>query len=125
MHATAILCAFLAAAPFWESKTPREWTTAELTEMLNRSPWAQPATASGFSSAPVQTYLSTAAPMQDAEGELLRRRAIAGRAPEPSETEEFREFIEKQRAESIVLTVKFTDANALADAKELKRMEEE
>jgi hypothetical protein len=125
MHATAILCALLAAAPFWEAKTAREWTPAELTEMLNRSPWAQPATASGFSMAPVQTYLSTAAPMREAEAELLRRRAIARRAPEPAETEEFRQFIEQQRGESIVLTVKFTDTNALADAQELKRMEEE
>jgi hypothetical protein len=125
MPVTLILCALLAAAPFWETKAPREWTAAELTDMLNRSPWAQPAIGSGFPAAGVQTYLSTAEPMRQAEAELLRRRAIAGRAPEPSETEEFRHFIEQQHSESIVLTVRFTDSNALADAKELKRMEEE
>ncbi len=29
-----------AAAPFWDTKDPKDWTDAERTELLTRSPWA-------------------------------------------------------------------------------------
>lgn len=109
----------LLAPPFWEAKAPREWTDHELSDMLNRSPWARAATAEGIlPAAGVQTYLASALPMQQAEAEAIRR----GRMPED---EEFREFLKQQKGEAIVLTVGFPDPNQLADGKEEKRMEEE
>jgi len=125
MHAVVILCALL-AAPFWESKAPRDWTDAELSEMLNSSPWAQAATAEGIIRQPgIQTYLSSALPMQEAEAERVRRLKIRNRSYEPPDTGEYLEFLKRQRDESIVLTISFPDLNQLADAVEAKRMEEE
>jgi len=66
MHLLVLLWALL-AAPFWESKPPRQWTDRELIEMLSNSPWARAATAGGIVRAPgVQTYLASALPMQEA-----------------------------------------------------------
>jgi hypothetical protein len=125
MHAIILLCALL-AAPFWETKGPRDWTDAELTQMLNSSPWAQAATAEGIvRQAGVQTYLSSSLPMQEAEAELTRRRMIRNRAYERPDTAEYLEFLKQQKDESIVLTISFPDPNQLADAAEAKRMEEE
>jgi len=119
MHALVLLCALL-AAPFWESKAPADWTADELAEILHRSPWARVATAEGFQrEAGVQTLLSSALPMQLAEAESLRRRAM------PVDADEFRQYLAQEREKSIILTVNFPDPNQLADGKEAKRMEEE
>src|SRR5436305_12942274 len=32
-----------AAAPFWDAKDPKDWTDAECTELLTKSPWARAA----------------------------------------------------------------------------------
>lgn len=126
MHSTVVIGALLLAGPFWETKAPRDWTDRELSGMLNNSPWAQAATAEGAIRVPgVQTYLSSALPMQEAEAELTRRRQIRNRPAEPLETDEYREFLKEHKGESIVLTVFFPDPNQLADGKEAKRMEEE
>jgi len=121
MHLLVLLWALL-AAPFWEAKTPRDWTDRELIEMLSNSPWARPATAEGIVRLPgVQTYLASALPMQEAEAEAIRR----GRMILSPESEDFRQFLKKRTGESIVLTVAFPDPDELADGKEAKRMEEE
>ncbi len=121
MHLLVLLWALL-AAPFWESKPPRQWTDRELIEMLSNSPWARAATAEGIVRAPgVQTYLASALPMQEAEAEAIRR----GRMTLSPESEDFGEFLKKRRGESIVLTVAFPNPDKLADDREAKRMEEE
>ena len=121
MHLLVLLWALL-AAPFWESKAPREWTDRELIEMLSNSPWARAATAEGIVRAPgVQTYLASALPMQEAEAEAIRR----GRMILSPESEDFRQFLKKRTGESIVLTVAFPNPDKLADDREAKRMEEE
>ena len=40
MHALLPLLFFL-AQPFWEAKTPDQWTALEVAELLHDSPWAQ------------------------------------------------------------------------------------
>src|SRR5258708_18388174 len=90
--------------------------------MLTDSPWARPATAEGIVRVPgVQTYLASALPMQEAEAEAIRR----GRMTLSPESEDFREFLKKQKGESIVLTVAFPDPDRLADGKEARLMQEE
>jgi hypothetical protein len=125
-HAT-LLCALLAAPPpFWESKSPHDWTDLEISSLLHDSPWARAALAQGIVHQPgVQTYLSSALPMQEAEAQVKRRRQIRNRPAAPVETDEYLEFVKQHKAESIVLTVFFPDPVQLADAKEAKRMEEE
>src|SRR6266581_5395402 len=118
MHLLVLLWALL-AAPFWESKAPRDWTDRELLGMLSNSPWARPATAEGAVRLPdVSTYLASALPMQEAEAEAIRR----GRITLSPESEDFREFLRKQKGESIVLTVAYPDPDKLADGREATRM---
>ena len=119
-----LLCALL-APPFWEAKAPRDWTDAEIARLLSDSPWARAAIAQGIvSSLGIQTYLSSALPVQEAEAEVKRRRQIRNR-PGPVETDEYLEFLKQQQGESIVLTVSFPDPMQLANTAEVKRMEEE
>jgi hypothetical protein len=66
-----LLLAMLWAAPFWESKTPREWSDEDLLEMFTNSPWAQ---MTQFGNAGrIGVYLATAKPMREAEEEAIRR----------------------------------------------------
>jgi hypothetical protein len=119
-----LLCALL-AAPFWEAKAPRDWTDAEIARLLSDSPWARAAIAQAIvGSAGIQTYLSSALPVQEAEAEVKRRRQIRNR-PGPVETDEYLEFLKEQHGDSIVLTVGFPDPTQLANTAEVKRMEEE
>ena len=127
MITSILFCALLAApAPFWESKAPHDWTDLEIAGLLNDSPWARAALAQGIVGQPgIQTYLSSALPMQEAEAEFRRRRQIRNRPPGPAETGDYLEFLKQHPGESIVLTVFFPDSTLLAGAKEAKRMEEE
>jgi hypothetical protein len=122
-----LLCALLAVPlPFWESKAPHDWTDTEIAALLNDSPWARAAVAQGIlSQSGIQTYLSSALPVQEAEAELRRRRQIRNRPERPVETDEYLDYLKQHKAESIVLTVSFPDPLQLADAKEAKRLEEE
>ncbi|MFN7993153.1 MAG: hypothetical protein U0Q18_06115 [Bryobacteraceae bacterium] len=67
-----VLCALLAllAAPFWETKPPKDWSEEELSMLMHDSPWAQMAEPAPA----VAIYLATARPLRDAEAELGRRR---------------------------------------------------
>ena len=82
-----LLAAVLLAPPFWEVKTPRQWTDEELRWMFAESPWVQPAIATrGIEGIPV--YLATAKPMREAEAERRRRDPFQARAPLDGEPEE-------------------------------------
>jgi len=109
MHAIA-LWLVLMAAPFWESKAPRDWTDDELQQLLTDSPWAQ--TIDG-----VALFLASARPLREAEREMARRTKTA----DP----EFADFMEQDQGKHIVLAIACRNLNALADAAEAKRMEEE
>jgi hypothetical protein len=113
-----LLLALLARAPFWETKTPEQWTDEEVRELLTDSPWAQQAVDSA--GAGVQVYLATALPAREAERELAQRNASSGNGP----PDEYEEFIHENGGKQIVLAVAFPSANIPDDPAEVRRMEE-
>jgi hypothetical protein len=78
-----------AAKPFWEEKDPKDWTSAEVEQMLTQSPWATPAHISVFSGPGGESGL----PRSDPFGNNRTARASGrggnarggGRAAAPSE----------------------------------------
>jgi hypothetical protein len=116
MHRIALWAALL-AAPFWEAKSPPDWTEAELRVILTDSPWAQSLEKGG-----AVGYLATARPMQDAERELTRRRRAKSAPPADPEYED---FLAQDQGKHIVLAVALSNPAALADAREARRMQEE
>ena len=115
MHGIALWAALL-AAPFWETKSPPDWTEVELQTILTDSPWAQGLEKGGAG------YLATARPMQDAEHELARRRRAKGAE---SADPEYTEFLAQDQGKHIVLAITYPNPQPLADAAEARRMEEE
>ncbi len=118
------------AGPFWETKAPADWTDAEVASLLIDSPWAQMVVAPGKSSAPpVQVYLATAAPMQQAEHEhnlrAERRRAANAKPVEDQFAEEYRAWLEDNRVGQIVLAVRIANNKGFFDEKQMHSMEEE
>lgn len=121
----------LAAAPFWESKTPAQWSDAEIRLLLSESPWAHPALSPGTASptGPVQVRLSTAEPIHQAEQELERRAKL--KRPKTAElteadalAEEYREWFDANRSTHIVLSIYVTDTVAFSEEKDVRRMED-
>ena len=116
MHLLCVLLALM-AAPFWETKAPRDWTDAQIELLLHDSPWeemAEPAPA-------VQVYLATAHPVREAEAELARRRG----KPLNDEYVEYVDKIGQEGANQLVLAIAYKNWTALADGEEARRMEEE
>ena len=128
MHTILMLMA-LAAAPFWESKPPAEWSEVELSWMLHASPWVQAATCENKIGgiAPVEVYLASAQPMREAEEQLRLRHRKKGASTTAQEEldQEYLGFMADNPGKYMVLAVRFPNRNALADAVEAKRMEEE
>lgn len=129
MNWFALLLLF--AAPFWETKAPADWTDEELRQMLTDSPWAQivRGVGRGVPAPPVQIYLATAAPIEPAERERDRRYRRkrppnAPAAPDPL-AEEYRVWLEDNRAANIVLAVRIDGNQGFLDEKEIRQMEEE
>lgn len=123
--------AWLLAVPYWEETPPGNWSEEQLVDLLSNSPWAQRAVdgpRAGRSAGPaVAIYLASATVMRQAEEEIIRRRfkqkpdvyaAIA------DAREEYKAYLAENAGKVIVVAVPL-DANALADAGETKRMEEE
>ena len=82
---------FLFAAPFWEAKTPADWTEQEVLQMLTDSPWAQMLDApTKAGSSTVQMFLATAAPIEQAERQRDLRFKKKGRTPAPDTLDEGR-----------------------------------
>lgn len=124
MH--AFLLFLLLAVPFWEQKSPREWSDEELLRMLTDSPWAQTTEFKGGSPAPV--YLATAKPMRDSEVEWLRRYAMrlpGPTRPDPTARSEYEQFLKENEGKVIVIGIRNPNLRALASADEVKHMEEE
>ena len=118
---------FLFAAPFWETKAPADWSEEELARMFTDSPWAEVISAPGKVDAPpVQVFLATAAPMEQAERErdLRHRRKRPQDAPDPL-AEEYRAWFAENRATQIVLAVAVADRQALASDRDTQQMEQE
>jgi hypothetical protein len=112
----------LLAASFWETKPPREWSGQELRKITEDSPWAQIVSTARAGTAPgVQVYLATATPVRAAEAEFARRQ----KSPPDLLREEYEQFLREDEGRSVVLAVYIPDPQALADAAESRRMEQE
>lgn len=116
------------ADSFWETKAPADWTLAELQTLLSDSPWAQISEGKGrMQGMPMQIYIATAAPMVLAEQESQKRskRPSIEKGAEDLMADEYRVWLEDNRATQIIVAVRLSKNNAFSDAKELKRMENE
>ncbi len=118
------------AAPFWETKASADWTDAEVASLLTDSPWAQMVFAPGKNSAPpIQVYLATATPIEQAERErnlrAARRRPPAAKPVEDQFAEEYRAWLEDNRVTQIVVAVRIANNKGFFDEKEMHSMEEE
>ena len=125
---TLPLLLFLFAAPFWEAKTPADWTENELEQLFTDSPWAQMVTAPGRAApAPsVQVYLATAALMEQAERERDRRYREKRPASAPDVlAEDYQAWLKENRETQIVLAVRMATNAGFFDEREVRRMEEE
>ena len=115
----ALILAISGRAPFWEAKTPAQWTDGELTELLTNSPWAQQAVdARGAGTA---VYLASARPLREAELELARRQPPV----DDPDAQEYRDFLRDNQGRQIVLAVALPNSKALDDPGELKHVEDE
>jgi hypothetical protein len=126
MHFLFLMAALL-AAPFWETKPVREWNDEELHQMLTESPWAQTTTFKGL--APQAVYLATAAPMRQAEEEFMRRyNSKLPATQQPTDLgarNEYAAFLAENEGKVLVLALANPNPAALAQAEEMKRLEDE
>jgi hypothetical protein len=113
MHLVWVLLA-LFAAPFWETKAPKDWTDPQIEHFLHDSPWAQMAEPAPA----VQVYLATAHPVREAEAEWAHRRG------KPL-GEEYVDYLAQEGANKLVVAIGYKNLAALADGEEERRMEEE
>jgi hypothetical protein len=127
---TLALLLSMAADPFWVAKSPQQWTEAELAQMFADSPWGALAQSPGGAAQgpPAPVYVATAGPMEQAERERerrvrLRRPPGDSASPDPL-AEEYRAWLEENRASQIVLAVRVQDLGAFADEREVRRMED-
>jgi hypothetical protein len=113
---------WLFAGPFWESKAPSDWTQDELVQIFTDSPWAQPLTGPP-NAPPIPAYIASAGPMEQAERE--RERRMKKKPGNDPLAEEYRVWLEDNRATQIVLAIPVADFKAFANAGDTRRMEDE
>ena len=96
---------FWLAAPFWETAAPADWSDSQLKGLLTDSPWAQLVGATGSSSArAIQVLVATAGPIE--QGELEWDRRFTKKKAEPDlMKEEYRVWLQDNRATHIVLAI--------------------
>jgi hypothetical protein len=93
------------------------WTDREIDTVLHASPWAEMV----GPSPEVLVYLATAAPLEEAEGELRLR----GKHPLPEPDPDYANYLREHREESLVLAVSYAPPMRFGTAEEQRRMEEE
>jgi hypothetical protein len=124
MH-VLILLALMLAAPYWETKPARHWNDEELMGLLRDSPWAQVTTFRDRAEVPV--YLASAKPLRDAEAEIIRRYTLklgASVSTELPARREYELFMGENLGKVIVIAIRDPNFQALAEAGEIKQMEE-
>jgi hypothetical protein len=114
------------AAPFWEAKSPSEWTHAELARLLNDSPWAQTATCESRigGASRVRVLLATARPMQEAEQQARLGADRRSGAPAGID-EDYIEFLRNDASRHIVVAVSGTTLIAMSNGDETRQMEKD
>jgi hypothetical protein len=116
---------FWLAAPFWETSAPADWTDAQLKGLLTNSPWAQFVGIAGNSPAPmIQVLVATAGPIEQGEAEWDRRFTKKKAGPDLMK-EEYRVWLQDNRASQIVLAISAGKNQQLSDEGEIRRMEEQ
>ena len=112
------------ADPYWIGKPPAEWSDAQLTALLTNSPWAQSVEGPGANAPPVEVYLATAAPIQLAEKEALRRVQVRRKpgTPLPANAE-YDLWMADNRANQIVVAVRIQNNRGFLDEQEVRKME--
>ncbi len=106
----ACLALLLLSPPFWETKSPRDWTDDEL---------AQISASGSFGEAPAVTgYLATAKPMREAETELRRRSRSEGQ-----DDDDFAEFLKENEGKVLVLAIALPKGTPLNEA-DVKKIED-
>jgi hypothetical protein len=119
---------FAFADPYWETKAPADWTIAEVQQLLSDSPWAQmPAGTGRMPGPPVQVYFATAEPIVQAEHERALRTRTKGqdKPGDNAMADEYRIWMEENRATQIVVAVRTSSLKAFSDATEIRRLEED
>jgi len=81
---------------------------------MHDSPWAQMADPAP----PVQVYLATAYPLQEAEAELARRRG------KPL-NDEYLDYLKENGGKTLIVAIAYKNVTALSDGEEARRMEDE
>lgn len=117
MPQAAIALLLFLSQPFWEAKPPERWTDQEIETMRHASPWAQIA----GQNPGMLVYLATAAPIEDAEGELRLRT----RDPLPEPDPDYADFLRLNREKVVVLAIPWGQPARFGTEAEQKRMEEE
>ena len=113
-----LLAFFLLAEPFWNAKAPDKWTEDELTSLFENSPWAR--------DIGTHMFLASSDAMIDAEDQIGKRHVAKRLAAEKAASEDdWREYLASNRGKHIVVAIKLTDPNVLAEAEESRRMEKE
>jgi hypothetical protein len=115
-HALAALLFFL-APPFWEVKPPEQWTDQEIDTVRHASPWVQTA---GLDRK-VLVYLATAAPIEEAEGELRLRTKQPLAEPDP----DYIDFLRLNREKVLVLAIPWNQPGRFGSEADRKQMEKE
>jgi len=105
------------AQPFWDTKTPEQWTDGEIDTVLSASPWAIPIGPTPS----LLAYFATALPVEDAERELRLR----GRHPRPQPDPDYLDFIYQNRETAFVLAIPYTLPVRFGTAEDQRRMEGE
>src|SRR5581483_11503863 len=113
-HALIALLFFL-AQPFWEAKTPQQWSDEEIDSMRRSSPWVQ---TSNSQDPPIYAYLATAAPIQEAESEVVRRNPGKYGGPD----HDYAEFLKMNQGKVVVLAIPWRYPDKFGTAAEQKRM---
>lgn len=119
------------AGPFWQEKTPADWTDIEVSQMFVDSPWAANASLpprAGPAPA-VQLYIATAGPMMAAEKERAKR-VLARRKPgqevqEDALEEEYQAWLEDNRTTQVVVAIRIGTTTKMSEEIEIKHMEDE
>ena len=106
-----------ASQPFWEAKPPERWTDDEIDTVRHASPWTQTA----GRDPQILVYLATAAPIEEAEGELRLRRRNTLAEPDP----DYADFLRLNRENVLVLAIPWAQPLRFGTEAERKRMVEE
>lgn len=115
-----LLAFLLQAAPFWETKAPKEWTGAEIELLLTTSPWSS---GSPVAMSAVPIFLASARPMREAEEQLFLRQERQGEVR--ADEDDYHTYITQNPGKHIVVAARVEPNAQFADAKEIKTMEKE